>query len=75
MQITWAKVDLKGRFISLEAKDTKDREPRKIPICEALYEVLKDIPKAVHDSHVFLFKGKPIKDIRDTLRRSCKKQK
>jgi integrase len=30
---------------------------------------------AIHDPHVFLFKGKPVKDIRTSLRDVCKKAK
>jgi integrase len=74
LPLTWDKVDLKSRLIRLEASDTKDNEPRIIPILDELYEVLKSIPRAVHDNHVFLHKGKPIKgDIRTALRRACNK--
>ncbi|WP_408998321.1 integrase [Syntrophus buswellii] len=71
--LTWNKVDLKNRFICLEASDTKDREARKIPICNELYAVFKKIPRAIHDDHVFLFKGKPVKDIRTALKNACDK--
>jgi len=71
LNLTWDHVDLKGRIIRLKASETKDREAREIPICDALYEILRSIPKAIHDNHVFLFKGKPIGDIRTALRRAC----
>ena len=71
LNLTWDHVDLKGRIIRLKASETKDREAREIPICDALYEILRNIPKAIHDNHVFLFKGKPIGDIRTALRRAC----
>ena len=70
--LTWDKVDLKGRFISLDAADTKDREARRVPICDALYSVLSHIPRAIHDNHVFLFKGKPVSDFRTALRKACR---
>jgi integrase len=63
------------REIRLEAKDTKDREPRTIPICNELYSILKSIPKAVHDNHVILFHGKSIKNISTCLESACKKAK
>ena len=72
LNLTWDKVDLKSRLIKLDAKDTKDREARRIPICDALYNVLKAVPRAIHDDHVFLFKGKPIRDFRTALRRACR---
>jgi len=71
LSLTWDKVDLKTRSIQLETQDTKDREPRRIPICDELYRVLKDIPRAIHDRHVFLYKGRPIKDVRTALERAC----
>jgi integrase len=73
LNLTWDKVDLKNRFIRLEAGDTKDKEARNVPILDELYGILKTIPRGVHDSHVFLFKGKPINDIRTALRKACEK--
>jgi len=70
--LTWDKIDLKNRVIGLDATDTKDREARRIHICELLYNILKDVPKEIHDNHVFLFKGKPVKDIRTALTRACR---
>ncbi|MFZ7126957.1 MAG: integrase [Desulfobacterales bacterium] len=70
--LTWGKVDLKNRLIRLEAADTKDREPRTIPISGALYETLKAVPRAIHDDHVFQYKGKPFTDIRASLKQACK---
>ncbi len=72
INLTWDKVDLKDRMIKLDAADTKDREAREVPICDALYNILKDIPKAIHDNHVFLFKGKPVNDFRTALRTACR---
>ncbi len=66
------KVDFKKRMIKLDAADTKDSEPRKVPICDELYSILKDIPVAVHDDHLFLYTGKPIKDIRTALKTACR---
>jgi integrase len=70
--LTWSKVDLKDRVISLEPEDTKDNEPRTIPICDKLLEILKGIPKNIHNNHVFLYKGKPIEDFRNALKKACK---
>jgi integrase len=72
LSLTWSKVDMKNRVIRLEAEDTKDRERRTIPICQELYETLRMIPKALHDDHVFQYKGKPIRDIRTGLEKACK---
>ena len=75
LNLTWNHIDMKNRVIQLKAAETKDREDRTIPICEALYNILKDIPKAIHDNQVFLFKGKRIRDIRTTLKRACRDAK
>ncbi|MCX5834027.1 MAG: site-specific integrase [Deltaproteobacteria bacterium] len=72
LSLTWDKVDLKNRLIKLNAQDTKDGEPRKIPICDELYLILRSIPMPIHDDHVFLYRGKPVKDIRTALARSCR---
>lgn len=70
--LTWDKVDLKNRIIRLGAEDTKDAEPRKIPVCEELYEILRYIPRDIQNNHVFLYYGMPVRDIRTALRRACK---
>lgn len=72
VKLTWDKVSLKKREIQLEAKDTKSRRPRIIPICDELYTILKSIPRNLQDSHVFHYCGRPVRDIRETIRRACK---
>lgn len=71
LPLSWDKVDLQARMIRLEAPDTKDREKREIPICEPLYQTLKAIPRALHDGHVFQYKGKSVDDIRAGLKKAC----
>lgn len=73
INLTWNQVCLKNKVIRLAAKDTKDNEPRKIPIGKELHKILSSIPKSIHDNHVFLNRGKPVKDIRDGLKRACDK--
>jgi integrase len=46
-----------------------------MPICDELYEILKNIPEAIHDNHVFLYKGKPVRSIRTSLMNACEKAK
>jgi len=72
LSLTWDTVDVKNRAIRLRAKETKDKEPRIIPICDELATILETIPKAIHDNHVFLYEEKPYRDIRAALRRGCK---
>lgn len=72
LNLTWDKVNMKERFIHLEATDTKDREKRLIPVSDELSKALEAIPRAIHDHHVFLYKGKPIADLRTGLKTACK---
>ena len=79
LNLTWDKVNLKNRVIELEAGDTKDSEPRTIPICNELFKLLVEeanpIRDAQADKHVVLLKGKPVRDIRTAIRDACKKAK
>jgi integrase len=72
LSLSWSKVDLKNRVIRLEAEDAKNRQARIVPICNELYDILETIPRALHDEHVFLYKGKPVRDIRTGLKKACK---
>jgi len=72
LNLTWNKIDLINRVIQLDAKDTKDKEARNIPIHDELYSILKAIPRSIHNDHVFLYKGKPVEDIRGGLKTACK---
>ena len=73
--LTRDKVNLKNRTIELEAEDTKDNEAREIPICNELLQALRTIPRALHDNHVFLYRGKPLKALGKSLKRACVKAK
>ena len=71
--LTWNKVDLQARVIRLEASDTKDREPREVRIMDELYDILKSIPRGIHDNHVFQYRGKPLMSIKKALIEACEK--
>ncbi len=60
-------------MIDFQAPDTKDKEARVIPINTKLLEYFKSIPRGLHNNHVFLYSGKPIKDIRTGLVKACGK--
>jgi len=67
---------LQRRVIRLEAADTKDHEPRTVPICPELFEALSALPGRLQDvetdGHVFKYRGAPITDIRTGLKVACK---
>ncbi len=71
LSLTWNRVDMDNRIIRLDAEDTKDRESRRVPIGDELHAVLRLIPRAIHDNHVFLYKGKPVDDLRTGLTKAC----
>ena len=73
LSLTWDKVDMKGGVIRLEAKDTKDNEPRTIPICDELHKMIKRIPRSIHTPYVFLYHGQRVRDIRTAFRNACAK--
>ncbi len=73
LNLEWNMVNLKNRSIKLPAELTKDKEARTIPISDRLHAILKAVPRAIHDNHVFLYKGRPVAHIRTGLRRACKK--
>lgn len=72
LSLTWDKVDLKKKVILLDAEDTKDGEPRRVPICDELAKILDSIPRPIHTNHVFLYRGKPIRDIRTSFKTALK---
>lgn len=74
LSLTWDKVDLQNGFIHLEAEDTKDQEPRSIPINDELRTVLSRLPRAIHHKQVFTYRGKPITDnFKRSLKKACEK--
>ena len=75
LPLTWNKVNFKDRVIELEAADTKDNEPRAVPICDELLKVLKGIPRGIHTGYVFPYKGRPMKDIRNAIKKACERAK
>jgi integrase len=74
--LEWNKVDLSGRMIRLKASDTKEKHPKKIPISKTLQKILKKLPNRLSISgkknYVFLYKSKPVSDIRTGLIKGCK---
>jgi integrase len=73
LNLTWDKVNLKKRMICLDAGDTKEGQAKRVPISETLKAILRNLPKAIHDDHVFLYKGKAIVDPIEGLKNGCEK--
>ena len=74
--LTWDRVDLNRRLIYLDAQHTKDKEPRKVPICAELLKMLQEMPGRLSERdgkrYVFTYQGEPLKgNIRAGIKRSC----
>lgn len=72
LSLTWEKIDLESQVIRLWPKDTKEGKAKVVPIASALREAICGLPRGLHESHVFLFRGKPVSDIRGGVRRACR---
>lgn len=77
LNLTWDKVNLFARMIELQSSDTKEKRPKEIPILDdRLFEMLKVLPKGLHDNHVILYRGRPILKpayILGSIESACKK--
>ena len=67
----WSAVGLPPRTDPLEAEDTKDSEPRRVPLSVNMHKILSKLPRDFNNHHVFLYNRKPISDIRAALKRGC----
>jgi len=77
LNLQWGRVDLSKRIIRLKPSDTKEGKSKIIPISNQLLAVLVNMPNrlrvsAAH-SHIFTYAGKPIKDIREGIKKACEK--
>ena len=70
LDLTWDRVNMKDRLITLG--ETKNGRPRVVPMTERLYVTLKGIPRDLRNRHVFLYNGKRMTDIRDSIETACK---
>jgi integrase len=70
--LTWDRIDYRDRVIRLEAEDTKTGESRSIPITDEILAILRRIPRDLRCGHVFTHRGKPLSDIRGSIKKACK---
>jgi integrase len=75
LRLTWDKIHLKDCAIKLAAEDTKEGRAKNIPIGTAVYDMLKKPVRHLHDNHVFLYYGRPIKHFSTALKTCCEKAK
>lgn len=77
LKLTWDKVDLKAREISLEAEDTKEGKPKAVPIGDEVYNVLTRGGKVAGGmGHIITYNRKPIgRQFYASMKSACKKAK
>ena len=73
LNLTWDRVDLTDRLIKLTAKMTKEGRAKTIPISKTLRSVLMQLPDRGKEGYVFPYGKRPIKDLRNGLKRACEK--
>ena len=71
--LTWEEVDLQNRFIRLKGDRTKTGVARSIPLHPRVWEALSRLPRGIRSSRVFLWKGKPVDDIKKAFKTACTK--
>lgn len=57
--LTWDNVDLKGRVVQINASQAKGKRGIAVPLNDEAVAVLKRL-KGKHETHVFVFRGKPV---------------
>jgi integrase len=75
-RLRWQQVDRKTGFIRLGAEDTKEKQPKAIPINHHVKAVLDGIVRRLDREEVFSFGGEPItgpKGCYGALRGACKR--
>jgi integrase len=70
-QLTWNKVNMNDLHIELSSEDTKDADPRIVPFGAEIETVFKAIGPRTDDAYVFLYRGKPVHDLREGIRAAC----
>jgi integrase len=77
LKLRWPQFDIEERVVRLAPGETKNDEPRTIPLVPELYEMLM-LQKAMRDKYwphspwIFSRLGKPIKDFRNAWLKACK---
>ncbi len=64
--LTWDRVDLTRKFITLRGIDTKTKKPRQVPMTPDVTATLQQLAKlrSLRSRRVFLYQGKPLRDFR-----------
>ncbi len=69
--LSWEEVDLQNRFIRLKGDRTKTGVARSVPLHPRVWETLSHLPRAIRSSRVFLWRGKPVDDVKKAFKAAC----
>jgi integrase len=70
LALTWDRVDIERRIVWVEAEDTKGDAAIAVPLSDEAVVVFAQV-LGVHSTHVFTFRGRPIKDIKTAWIAAC----
>ena len=75
LNLTWDRVDLPRGFLKLRSVDTKNREPRRVPLTPVVQAALRDLCKvrSLTCPYVFQYKGRPIQRIKRAFHTAARK--
>lgn len=72
--LTWDRVDIERRVVWVEAEDMKGSEAVAVPLNDRAVSILEACLLAGrHETHVFVFRGKPITEIKTGFMAACVK--
>lgn len=71
--LTWDEVDLQNGFIRLKGERTKTGVARSVPLHPRVSEALSCLPRGIRSTRVFLWKGKPVNDVKTAFKAACSK--
>jgi integrase len=71
--LTWEEVDLQNRFIRLKGERTKTKVARSIPLHPRVWDELSRLPRGIRSSRVYLWRGKPVDDVKTAFKAACAK--
>jgi integrase len=69
--LTWDELDLQNRFIRLKGDRTKTGVARSVPLHPRVWDALSRLPRGIRTGRVFLWKGKPVNDVKKAFKAAC----
>lgn len=68
--LTWDRTDLARKLVWIEGEETKAGKPISVPLSDRALEIL-EAQKGAHATHVFVFRGRPIKKVKSAFQLAC----